>query len=413
MNEKYPDLLNNFVNYVKFNTMSNPDSDKTPSSKGQWDFMKHLVKELENIGLTWVIKGTNHCYLYGFLECNYEREEKMDSIGFVAHIDTSPEEPGINVKPKIFTYHGGTIDISGDGRIKLEPELHPYLKDKIGKTLITASGDTLLGADDKAGVAEIISALKYLKNNPCIKHGDIYLAFTPDEEIGHGTKYFDTAIFKPDFAFTMDGAEIGIYESENFNAINGKIKITGFNTHPGNAYKKMVNSIRVMGYFISLLQEEDTPENTRDREGFIHFDKINGSVNEVKVDFIMRDFTRPGLENLKQLLFEIKNKVQERFPKSNIDIDFLEIYENMKRIIDKHPHIEKRVYSAAKNLGIELKKIGIRGGTDGARLSFMGIPTPNLFTGGYNYHSKYEFAILEEMEMATSLIIEIVREVNG
>ena len=405
MSKKFPDLLDDFISYVKVDTASDPTSKDFPSTSGQKELLTKLKGQLDKLGMDWVVQKEPHNYLYAFLAGN--SGESTPPVGFIAHVDTSPEEPGKNVKPRVLDYKGGVIDISEDGRICLDPRIQGELDGKAGKTLITASGDTLLGADDKAGVAEIISGLKYLQLHPEIKRSDIFIAFTPDEEIGKGTKYFDTKIFKPEYAYTFDGSGMGYYEEENFNAVNGHVIFHGFNTHAGTAFGKMINSVRASAFFVNRLEKRFTPEGTKGRDGFIHFDSLSGNVNNVQVNFVIRDFSKMGVQRFKNDMTSMKNETEKKFPGIRIEIKFIDAYENMKLIIDSKSDVRSRIQKAAVRADIDLKHSAIRGGTDGARLSFMGIPTPNIFTGGYNFHSKYEFAVLEEMEAAVELMIEI------
>ncbi len=401
-------ILDYFLKYVAVNTKSDPLSPRTPSTEGQIELARMVKRDMEVIGFDDIFFDERRGYLYGKIAANTKSPGL--SIGFIAHLDTSFEESAINVKPKVITYTGGSIVINNERGMIIDPSENPDLEGKKGKTVIHASGDTLLGADDKAGLAEIISACRYIREHNEIEHGDVYVAFTPDEEIGKGTAYFNLEYFKPDFAFTVDGSEAPYYEDENFNAVNGYAEFIGFNTHPGSAYRKMINSVRASSLFISEVEDAFSPECTKDREGFIHFDKVEGDVNRTRVDFIIRDFESGGIERFKKVLESCKGKVQARFPKVRTELVFKESYRNMKEIISRKPLIEEVVRRAYGMSSLELKKNPIRGGTDGARLSFMGLAAPNLFTGGYNFHSKYEFAVLEEMETAAALIVNIIRE---
>ena len=403
---KHAHLLDDFLSFVKVNTRSNPNNDKTPSFEGEFNLAKKLKELLKEL-VDEVFYDDENCYVYGLLKKNTENKR---CIGFNSHMDTSPEESGENVKPRVFKYEGGDIEI-GNRTIIKEEDIVDFSK-KLGKTFITASGDTLLGADDKAGIANIISMLRYFKEHPKESHGDIYVAFTPDEEIGQGIKYLDMEHFKIDFGFTVDGSGIGEYDDENFNAINGKIIFTGYNVHAGSAYKKMRNAVRASSYFMSLLDEKHSAEGTKNREGYIHFDAIEGDVNKVELELIIRDFTKPGLEKLNNMLEKHSSETKKKFKGIGIKLNLKDAYSNMKEIIDRFPEVSKVVEKSADNIGLVLKRTPIRGGTDGAMLSWREkIAMPNIFTGGYNFHSKKEYAVLEEMEKSVDLIIEIVK--NG
>jgi tripeptide aminopeptidase len=410
---KFPKLKDRFCKYVKFNTISDPESTCYPSTENQLIFLRYLKEELQDIGLK-DINLDRYGYLMAKLDSTIKNEKikkDCDSIVFIAHVDTSPEECGENVKPQIIeNYDGVTIKYPDDKNIILSSENFPILSQKIGKTIITASGKTLLGADDKAGVAEIVTAFEYLKNNPQIEHPDIYLLFTPDEEIGNGTKYIKRENIPAKFGYTMDGGAFAEIENENFNAVNGEVTIYGFNTHPGAAKDKMINAIRAASILINNLNIDLSPERTSEKEGFIHPMQINGDVNEVKVRFILREFDKAKLEALKKEVDNSLKKAISIYPKFKYEVNWVDAYSNMKEIIDKNPIVMEKLINACKKIGIEPIIKGIRGGTDGARLSFMGLPCPNIFTGGYLYHSKYEFAVLEEMEKATELIVTIANE---
>lgn len=409
----FPRLKERFLKYVTFNTQSNPESTSYPSTENQLIFLQYLKKELENIGLE-EINLDEHGYLMAKLNSTIESNQikKMcDPIIFIAHVDTSHEESGENVKPQIIeNYDGNAIKFPDDQDIILSGKTFAPISQKIGNTIITASGKTLLGADDKAGVAEIVTAFEYLKNNPQIEHPDMYLLFTPDEEIGNGTKYIRMENISAKYGYTLDGAAIGEIENENFNAINGEVIIYGFNTHPGSAKDKMINAIRAASIFISNLNINSSPERTSEKEGFIHPIQINGDVNEVKVKFILREFDKLKLELLKNEVDISIKKAISIYPNFKYEVNWIDAYSNMKEVIDKNPIVMEKLISACKKIGIKPIIKGIRGGTDGARLSFMGLPCPNIFTGGYLYHSKYEFAVLEEMEKATELIVTIANE---
>ncbi len=407
---KFPKLLERFCKYCSFDTQSNFDSDTYPSTKKQLVFLKYLNEELNSIGLK-NINLNQYGYLTASIESNIKKDNDFDPIIFIAHVDTSPEESGENVKPQvIYNYNGKDILYPDDRELILNDKIFPKLKDKIGKTIITGSGKTLLGADDKSGVAEIVTAFEYLLNHPEIEHPEIWLLFTPDEEVGNGTKFIDIKNIKAKYGYTLDGGEIGEIENENFNAINGEIIIYGFNTHPGYAKDNMINAVRAASIFISNLNLKLSPERTEGKEGFIHILDIKGDVNQVNISFIARDFDYIKLKGYISYLEDLLKNTSNIYPGFKYKIDWKESYKNMKEVIDKNPKVLDKLISSCKKLGLIPVLKGVRGGTDGARLSFLGLPCPNIFTGSYLHHSKYEFAVLEEMEKATELIIILANE---
>lgn len=410
---EFSNLKDRFCKYVAFNTQSNFESSSYPSTKNQLIFLQYLKEELIKIGLK-DVEIDQYGYLMAKLNSTITSEKNrnnFDPIVFIAHVDTSPEESGENVKPRIIeNYNGDIISFPDDKNIILSKENFPVLSQKIGKTIITASGKTLLGADDKAGVAEIVTAFEYMKNNPQIEHPDIYLLFTPDEEIGNGTKHIKRENIPAKYGYTLDGGAIGEIENENFNAVNGEVIIYGFNTHPGAAKDKMINAIRATSIFINNLDINLTPEKTAEKDGFIHPIQISGDVNEVSVKFILREFDKTKLETLKKHVEDSLEKAFSTYHGFKFKTNWVDSYSNMKEIIDENPVVMDKLIKACKKTGINPIIKGIRGGTDGARLSFMGLPCPNIFTGGYLYHSRYEFAVLEEMEKVTELIINIANE---
>ncbi|MFN3411760.1 MAG: peptidase T [Exilispira sp.] len=417
----FPELLNRFCKYVRFDTRSNPESTSYPSTEKQLVFLNYLKEELLSIGLN-DVKLDQYGYLMAKLDSNIKNNSKnkvdnidndnnQSSIVFIAHVDTSVEESGENVKPQIIkNYTGDDIKFPDDEKLYLSIKNFPVLTEKIGKTIITASGKTLLGADDKAGIAEIVTAFEYLKRNPEIEHPDIYLLFTPDEEVGNGTKYLKRENIPAKYGYTVDGGAIGEIENENFNAVNGEVIIHGFNTHPGSAKDKMINAIRAASIFISNLDINISPERTEEKQGFIHPLNIKGDVNEVSIKFILREFDKEKIIKLKKDIDDSLKKTLSIYPDFKYEVFWIDAYYNMKEVIEKNPIVMEKLIKSCKEIGIDPIIKGIRGGTDGARLSFMGLPCPNIFTGGYLYHSKYEFAVLEEMEKATELIITICNE---
>ncbi|NMA87379.1 MAG: peptidase T [Tissierellia bacterium] len=394
-------IVERFVKYIGVDTKSNEDSDTCPSTKGQLELGKILVEELKELGLE-DIKQDKDGYIYATLKSNIGK--KVPTIGFISHLDTSPDLDGKCVNPKIFTYKGGDIKLN-DQYTMTEKEF-PYLKELVGKELITTDGTTLLGADDKAGIAAIMDAMEYLTNHPEIKHGDIKIGFTPDEEIGRGADKFDVEDFNADFAYTVDGGPVGELEYENFNAASVKIEIQGKNVHPGTAKNIMINSLRVAMEIESMLPVDEKPEYTEGYEGFYLLDDINGSVDYTVMNYIIRDHS---MEKFEQKKNHIKNVVDFLNTKYGniITIEIKDSYYNMREKIEPHMEIIELAKKSMIDLEIEPNIKPIRGGTDGARLSYMGLPCPNLFTGGYNFHGRFEFIPVESMKLASQLIVKI------
>lgn len=400
-------VVERFLRYVKYDTQSNEESGTTPSTEGQLVFARALKEELEGIGLK-EVSLDERGYLMATLESNLEEGKETPTIGFIAHMDTSPDMPGKDVKPQIVkNYDGGDIVLNKEENIILSPNDFPELKNYIGEEIITTDGTTLLGADDKAGIAEIITAMEYLLENPEIKHGKIRIAFTPDEEIGRGADFFDVKKFGADLAYTVDGGPIGELEYENFNAAAARISIKGESVHPGTAKGKMVNSILIANELISKLPADETPADTEGYEGFYHLVSIKGNVEETKLYYIIRDFDKINFIKRKTTLEEIVRELNEKYDKGRIQLKITDQYYNMKEIIEKNKEIVDIAYQAMEEIGITPIITPIRGGTDGARLSYMGLPTPNIFTGGHNYHGKYEFIPVSSMEKAMKLIVKI------
>ena len=399
-------VVDRFLRYVKFDTQSDELTNLTPSTPGQMVFAQHLKEELEELGLTEITLDDNG-YLMATLPANTDAD--VPTIGFIAHLDTSPDMSGRNVCPKMIEdYKGGDITLNGDKGIILSPDQFPELKDYIGDNLIVTDGNTLLGADDKAGIAEIITAIEYLKNNPGVKHGKIRIAFNPDEEIGQGAHKFDVALFGADWAYTMDGGAVGELEFENFNAAVAKVTFHGRNVHPGYAKGKMINSIRVANQFAIMLPRWETPEHTQDYEGFYHLVGIEGSVEQTVLTYIIRDHDRDRFERRKKELEHLTRKINNEFPEV-ATIDIKDQYYNMREKIEPVMHIIDLAKQAMENVGIVPKVQPIRGGTDGAQLSFKGLPCPNIFAGGLNFHGRFEFVPVSSMEKATDVVIEICR----
>ena len=400
-------LIKRFVKYAKVHTTSSEDSKTVPSTEIQKDLGKILVEDLKEIGLSDAYMDDKG-YVYATLKANTDK--KLKKIGFIAHMDTSPAASGENVNPQIHrNYDGGDIVVNKEKNIVLSPNEFSILSEKVGKTIITSDGTTLLGADDKAGITEIIEALKYIIENPQIEHSDIKVCFTPDEEVGRGADFFDVEGFNTDFAYTVDGGEIGELEYENFNASSVDIKIIGKSVHPGSAYNVMINAAAVATEFHSMVPQNEVPEKTKGYEGFYMLTYIGGEVDEAKLSYILRDFDLDGLNQRKAKIEEITKTLQQKYGEDRIIVEIKDSYYNMKEKIEPVMYIIDLAKKAMKDADIEPKIVPIRGGTDGARISYMGIPTPNLFTGGYNFHGYYEYAVAEEMEKAKEVIINIVK----
>ena len=400
-------LIKRFVKYAKVHTTSSEDSETVPSTEIQKNLGKILVEDLKEIGLSDAYMDDKG-YVYATLKSNTDKNLKK--IGFIAHMDTSPAASGENVNPQIHrNYDGGDIVVNKEKNIVLSPNEFSILSEKVGKTIITSDGTTLLGADDKAGITEIIEALKYIIENPQIEHSDIKVCFTPDEEVGRGADFFDVEGFNTDFAYTVDGGEIGELEYENFNASSVDIKIIGKSVHPGSAYNVMINAAAVATEFHSMVPQNEVPEKTKGYEGFYMLTYIGGEVDEAKLSYILRDFDLDGLNQRKAKIEEITKTLQQKYGEDRIIVDIKDSYYNMKEKIEPVMYIIDLAKKAMKDADIEPKIVPIRGGTDGARISYMGIPTPNLFTGGYNFHGYYEYAVAEEMEKAKEVIINIVK----
>ncbi|MBQ1988217.1 MAG: peptidase T [Muribaculaceae bacterium] len=398
-------VVDRFLRYVKFDTQSDELTNLTPSTPGQMVFAKYLKEELEELGLTEITLDDNG-YLMATLPAN--TDEAVPTIGFIAHLDTSPDMSGRNVCPRMVDYNGGDIVLNEEKNIVMSPAQFPELNDYVGQSLIVTDGNTLLGADDKAGIAEIVTAIKYLKNNPSIKHGKIRIAFNPDEEIGQGAHKFDVDLFGADWAYTMDGGAIGELEFENFNAAVARITFTGRNVHPGYAKGKMINSIRVANQFAIMLPRWETPEHTQDYEGFYHLVGIEGSVEQTVMTYIIRDHDRDRFERRKKELEHLTRKINNEFP-GVAAIEIKDQYYNMREKIEPLMHIIDLAKQAMENMGVTPKVQPIRGGTDGAQLSFKGLPCPNIFAGGLNFHGRFEFVPVPSMEKATEVIVEICR----
>lgn len=400
-------LIDRFLKYVTFDTQSDELTNMTPSTPGQMVFAEFLKKELEDLGLTEISLDENG-YLMATLPANCEKD--IPTIGFIAHLDTSPDMSGKNVKPRIVrNYDGKTITLNQDQNIELSPEEFPELLNYIGEDLIVTDGTTLLGADDKAGIAEIVSAIEYLMAHPEIKHGKIRVAFNPDEEIGMGAHKFDVELFGCEFAYTMDGGAVGELEFENFNAASAKVTIKGRNVHPGSAKHKMINSMRVATQFIVMLPRWETPEHTEGYEGFYHLVGIQGTVEETVLNYIIRDHDRARFESRKREIEHLVNKTNSEYP-GCCSVEIKDQYYNMREKIEPVMHIIELAEQAMREAGVEPKVQPIRGGTDGAQLSFKGLPCPNIFAGGENFHGRYEYVPISSMEKAMNVIVNICKD---
>lgn len=399
-------VVDRFLQYVKFDTQSDELTNMTPSTPGQMIFAQHLEKELHELGFEEITLDENG-YLMATLPSNIDKE--VPTIGFIAHLDTSPDMSGRHVNPRVVeNYDGNDIILNTEKGVVLSPSEFPELMHYVGQDLVVTDGNTLLGADDKAGIAEIISAMVYLKEHPEIKHGKIRIAFNPDEEIGQGAHKFDVAHFGADWAYTMDGGEIGELEYENFNAAVAKVTFTGRNVHPGYAKHKMINSIRIANQFAIMLPRWETPEHTEGYEGFYHLISIEGTVEQTVMTYIIRDHDRDRFERRKKEFEHLTRKINHEFP-GVANLEIKDQYYNMREKIEPVHHIIDIAIEAMKCADVEPKVVPIRGGTDGAQLSFMGLPCPNIFAGGLNFHGRYEFVPVQSMEKATKVIIEIAR----
>ncbi|MCF7484466.1 peptidase T [Vibrio splendidus] len=397
-------LVERFLNYVTFDTKSDPSNQQCPSSPGQITFAEALKSELIALELTDVSLDENG-YLMAKLPSNVDYD--VPAIGFVAHMDTAPDASGANVKPQVIKdYQGGTIELGASGEC-LNPSQYPDLDALHGHDLITTDGTTLLGADNKAGIAEIISAIAYLKANPDVKHGDICIGFTPDEEIGRGANLFDVKKFGAEWAYTIDGGPVGELEFENFNATSADVVCHGVNVHPGTAKGKMVNSMNIAAQFQLMMPTQETPECTEGYEGFYHLKSAEMGVARSELGYIIRDFEREGVEARKAFMQQKVDELNERLEKGRVELVLTDSYFNMKEMVEPHQHIIELAKQAMIECDVEPMIKPIRGGTDGARLSFMGLPCPNIFTGGYNFHGIHEFITIQGMEQAVKVIIEL------
>ena len=398
-------ITERFLKYVSFCTTSDEETNMTPSTPGQMEFAKYLASELKEIGMQEVTLDENG-YVMATLPANVEGKP---TIGFIAHMDTVPDASGKNVKARIVeNYDGQDILLNAEKNIVFEVAKYPEILDYKGQDIIVTDGTTLLGADDKAGLAEIVTACEYLIQHPEIQHGKIRVGFTPDEEIGQGADHFDVEKFGCDFAYTMDGGAVGELEYENFNAAGCKVKVHGVNVHPGYGYHKMINSMRIANHFATMLPRWETPEHTQGYEGFYHLIAMNGSVEETTLQYIIRDHDRARFESRKREIEHLARKINQEYGEGTVEVEIRDQYYNMREKVEPVMHIVTLVEEAMKEVGVTPKVQPIRGGTDGARLSFEGLPCPNIFAGGVNFHSRFEYLPIPSMEKAMEVILQIV-----
>ena len=405
---KYPDILERFLSYVAVDTQSSETSETFPSTGKQKDLAVKLKPELESLGLK-DARVSEWGYVQASLETN--QTHKVPTIALIAHLDTSPAVSGTGVKAKLHrNYQGQDLVLSESGNVILKTSDNPYLLEKIGKTIITASGDTLLGADNKAGIAIIMDTLTRLHSRPDLPRPNIQIVFTPDEETGRGVEHITAAEIGADYGYTVDGEKVGEVEDETFCADSLEIKIAGINVHPGFAKNRMVNAVKIAARIIERLPQQTlSPETTEGREGYVHPHHVSGSEEAAVIKFLIRDFTEQGLKDYEALLKKIAEDVTGEFPGAKCEVKVSESYRNMKVVLDQYPDVLAKAEKAVAMAGLKPKRASIRGGTDGARLSFMGLPTPNIFTGGNNFHSKYEWIALEDMQITTETLLHLLR----
>ena len=398
-------ILDRFLRYVSVDTQSNEESETQPSAAKEWDLLKMLRDELAALGVE--VTLDEYGYVMASLPSNVG--EGVPAVGFIAHVDTAPDASGKDVKPQIIEeYDGGAIDLKGVPGLQLRPEEFPELQHYVGETLITTDGTTLLGADDKAGIAEIMTAVQYMVEHPEFKHGPVKIGFTPDEEIGRGVVKFDVKRFGADYAYTMDGGEIGELEFENFNAASARVHIQGRNVHPGSAKGKMKNAILIGQEFNSLLPVDQRPEYTEGYEGFFHLISFKGAVEEADFAYIIRDHDRAKFEAKKELIGKVAAFMNAKYGDGTVQLEVKDSYYNMRAQVEPHYHIIDKAVKAMEMAGVKPKIQPIRGGTDGANLSFKGLPCPNIFAGGLNFHGKMEYVPLKSMEKASEVILNLI-----
>ena len=403
-------IVERFLKYVSFDTQSAEDSETTPSTEKQWILARYLKEELEGIGLT-EVEIDEHAYVYATLPANTDKP--LPTVGFIAHMDTSPDCSGKDVKPRIVKdYDGGDIVLDETAGIVTSPKKFPELLDHVGEDIIVTDGHTLLGADDKAGIAEIVQAMAYLIAHPEIKHGRIRVGFNPDEEIGLGAHRFNVEKFGCDFAYTMDGGELGELEFENFNAASAKVEVTGVSVHPGYAKNKMVNAARVATEYASLMPAAETPERTAEYEGFYHLLGMNGNVEKASLTYIIRDHDRARFEERKEYAAAVGELLNKKYGAGTVKVTLADQYYNMREKVEPVMHIIDTALDAMKDCGIQPRVRAIRGGTDGAQLSFKGLPCPNIFAGGLNFHGPHEFLPIPSLEKASMVVVKICERVG-
>jgi tripeptide aminopeptidase len=405
-------VVERFLRYVTFDTQSDENSETYPSTAKQLELLRHLVGELKGVGLTDAVID-DHGYVMATIPATTKKKD-VPVIGFIAHVDTSPEMSGLNVKPIVHkNYQGQDLTYPNEPSAVLKFKDNPALEEQIGNDIITSSGDTLLGADNKAGVAEIVAAAEYLIAHPEIPHGKIRVGFTPDEEVGNGTKYFDVTKFGAKYAYTMDGETRGEIEMETFSADAMTVTFQGFNTHPGYAKGKLVNAIKVAAAFLGRLPKDSlSPETTDGYEGYVHPYVMHAGVDRTSVKLLIRDFKTPGLKEKEALLEKLARETVAGFPGSSVEFKVEESYRNMKEVLDKHPDVVENAREAIRRAGLTLREHPIRGGTDGSKLCFMGLPTPNIFAGEHNFHSRLEWVSAQDMEKAVEVIVQLCRVVE-
>ena len=398
-------ILNRFLRYVSVNTQSDEESQSQPSATREWDLLKMLRDELKALGVE--VSLDEYGYVMASIPSNVGHE--VPAVGFIAHVDTSPDASGADIKPQIIeNYDGGPIDLKGVPGLQLKPEEFPEMRQYQGQTLITTDGTTLLGADDKAGIAEIMHAVQYMVEHPEFKHGPVRIGFTPDEEIGRGVVKFDVARFGARYAYTMDGGEIGELEFENFNAASAKIHIQGRNVHPGYAKGKMRNAILIGQEFNAMLPVMARPEHTEGYEGFFHLISFKGTVEDADFAYIIRDHDRARFEARKEMMVKVADYLNAHYGEGTVALELKDQYYNMREQVEPHYHIVEKAVKAMEMAGVKARIQPIRGGTDGANLSFKGLPCPNIFAGGHNFHGKMEFVPLESMEKAAQVVLNLI-----
>ena len=398
-------VLDKFIKYIKFDTMSDEKSETTPSTPGQMILALELQKEMKALGLETNLDENG--YLFAVLKANTDK--KIKKLGLLAHLDTSPDMSGKSVNPRIICYEGGDIVLNDELQVIMKELDFPNLENYVGQDLIVTDGKTLLGADDKAGVAEIMIALEEIVQDSTFIHGDIFVAFTPDEEIGRGPHKFDVKSFGAEIAYTLDGGPVGELQFENFNAASAKVKVRGRNVHPGTAKDTMINSIFIAMDFIERFDRKDTPEHTEKYEGFFHLNEFIGDVEGTTLDYIIRDFFEDTFEGRKAKMREIEKTMNERYGEGTVTVEIKDQYKNMRKMVEPHMYLVENAKKAMAEAGVEPILEPIRGGTDGAQLSYLGLPFPNIFTGGENFHGKFEFISVQGMQKAVEVIRNLIR----